>query len=182
MTVATGTAEPVALRDGTTVQVRPIEPTDASALMAFHEGLSLESTRLRFFTPHPFLGAREVERFTSVDHDRREALVAIADDAIVAVARYDGLPDAVTAEVAFVVAEAWRGRGLASELLRRLADLAGQRGVEHLVADTLFENRAMASVFEHSGLPEHHSIEQGVLHFEMELPAPVAPEPQSPVT
>jgi hypothetical protein len=68
------------LADGRVVQVRPIEPTDAAPLVQFHESLSRETTRLRFFTPHPYLSEAEVVRFTTVDHHDREALVALADD------------------------------------------------------------------------------------------------------
>lgn len=163
---------PIVLRDGTTLDVRAIGPDDAAALVEFHERLSIESTRLRFFSPHPTLTAEEVERFTHVDHDRREAVLVLDGPEVVAVARYEGLPDDVAAEVAFVVAEAWQGKGIATELLHRLAELAAGRGYQKLVADTLWENRAMVSVFEQSGLPEHHTIDQGVLHFAMELDVP----------
>lgn len=169
----TGAVERIGLRDGRTVEVRSIDPTDATALVSFHEALSTESTRLRFFAPPPRLGAKEVERFTVVDHDRREALVALHGAEIVAVARYERLPDATVAEVAFVVAETWRSCGLASQLLRRLADLAAARGVQRLIAETLPENRPMATVFQRSGFPEHHSYDQGVLHFEMDLRPPL---------
>jgi len=164
---------PIRFDDGTGLDLRPIEPTDADALVEFHNRLSVESTRLRFFSPHPVLSAGEVERFTHVDHERREALVAFDGDTIVAVARYDGLPDSDIAEVAFVVADGWRGKGLATSLLHVLADLARQRGYHRLVADTLCENRPMAAVFQRSGFPERHTIDQGVLHFAMELDAPV---------
>lgn len=160
------------LEDGSSLAIRSIEPTDADALVAFHSGLSLESTRLRFFSPHPTLTDREIERFTNVDHDRREALVALDGDQIVAVARYDRMPDAGTAEVAFVVAEDWRRRGVATRLLHRLAELATERGMTRLVADTLCENRPMAAVFQHAGFVERHTIDQGVVHYTMELGSP----------
>ena len=166
--------KPIVLDDDTSLEVRPIEPSDGEALVAFHDGLSLESTRLRYFSPHPLLSRREVVRLTTVDHQLREALVVLHGDVIVAVARYEGLPDGVTAEVAFVVAEAWRRRGIATELLQRLAGLARERGMHHLVAETLSENRPMSKVFVDSGIREHHTIETGVLHFDLDLDAPQA--------
>jgi len=161
--------ELVPLRDGTVVVVRPIEPTDAAALVAFHDGLSPESTRLRYFSPHPCLSSTEIHRLTHVDHLHREALVAKDRERIVAVGRYERLPVPGTVEVAFVVAEDWRNRGLASKLFRRLATLAAERGCPRIVADTLGENRAMAAVFLGSGLPEHHTLRDGVAHYEMRV-------------
>ena len=58
----------------------------------FHEGLTDETTRLRFFMLHPHLGQSEVARFTHVDHHDREALVALDGHDIIAVGRYDRLP------------------------------------------------------------------------------------------
>ena len=140
------------LADGRVVQVRPIDPTDAARLVHFHESLSPETTRLRFFTPHPYLSEAEVARFTTVDHHDREALVALADDELIGVARYDREAGSQDAEVAFVVADAWQGSGVASLLLEHLAARARAEGLTSFVADTLPENRRMQRVFIDSGL------------------------------
>src|SRR5690349_12316761 len=91
------------LADGRVVQIRPIEPADAPRLVAFHEALSPETTRYRFFTVHPRLSESELERFTHVDHHSREALIALLDGALVGVARYIQVEGTTEAEVAFVV-------------------------------------------------------------------------------
>ena len=52
------------------------------------------------------------------------------EDVIVAVGRFIRLPDDPgAAEFAIVVGEAWQHRGLATELLRRLAIAASRRGI-----------------------------------------------------
>jgi RimJ/RimL family protein N-acetyltransferase len=156
------------LLDGTCVGIRPIEPSDAADLVAFHDSLSRESTRMRFFTVHPHLSEREVERFTTVDHHDRQALVAVAEGRIVGVGRYDRCgPD--EAEVAFVVADDWHGRGVATVLLDRLARQARQEGISRFVADTLADNQAMRDVFSHWGRIVRTSIASGVVHLELAL-------------
>ncbi|MEJ7584885.1 MAG: hypothetical protein WKF43_12580 [Acidimicrobiales bacterium] len=105
-------ASMVTLRDGSRVAVVPMQPTDSVRLMRFHATLSPETTYSRFFSVHPELSSKELHRFTHVDHHDREAIVALADDEIVAVARFD-LLNATDAEVAFVVADGWQGRGSA---------------------------------------------------------------------
>lgn len=159
----------VALRDGTRLEVRPMHRTDAGRLVRFHHTLSPETIRLRFFTFHPELSPRELDRFTHVDHRDREALVAVVDDEIVAVARYDLQPHGASAEVAMVVADGWQGRGLGTVLFRALVERARAVGIDRFVADTLGDNHRMLKVFNHAGLPIAHRFEDGLVHLTMEL-------------
>jgi GNAT superfamily N-acetyltransferase len=160
---------PVVLRDGSAVRLRPMAAEDAPGLVRFHEALSSETVYLRFFSVHPHLSGPEVHRFTHVDHRDREAIVAIAGDEIVAVARFDRLPDRDEAEVAFVVADRWQGLGLGSALLARLADMARAAGVTRFSAETLPHNRRMLAVFRRSGLPMRTTLEDGVVHAVLDL-------------
>ena len=75
----------VVMTDGGTGHLRPIQPEDAERLVAFHNRLSPETIRYRFFAPHPTLSRAEVEDFTRVDHDQRVALVAVLGSDLVAV-------------------------------------------------------------------------------------------------
>jgi RimJ/RimL family protein N-acetyltransferase len=144
----------VVAADGTPLRLRPIRPEDADALVAFHGRLSSESTYYRFFAVHPRLSPREVDWFTHVDDHDRVALVAVDDDRIVGVGRYDRLPTSTDAEVAFVVEDAYQGRGICTLLMRRLARIAAGDGIERFVAQVLPSNNRMLAVFRHSGLEE----------------------------
>lgn len=134
--------------------VRPISPDDASELNDFHERCSERTHRLRFFSSQAHLPPAMLSLFTNVDHNEREALVAMLDTQIIAVGRYDLVTEDTTdersAEVAFVVADEFQGNGIASDLLGRLADLAQSRSISRFVAETLAENMAMLSVFRKS--------------------------------
>lgn len=141
----------VSWTDGTTCRVRPIRPDDGPRLAAFHHRLSTRSSYLRFFTIHPELSADEIERFTRVDYDGRLALVAEHDGALVAVGRYDRLPDSTEAEVAFVVSDEFQHHGIGTLLLDDLAAAARPRGITTFCASTLAENHTMLGVFLHSG-------------------------------
>lgn len=148
--------------------IRPIGPEDAERLVAFHEALDAESQYRRFFTSHPHLTDEEVQRFTHVDHDRREALIVVEGERIVAVGRYDRLDDeAGAAEVAFVTALDHRHEGLATELLHRLADHARARGVGTLLGETLGTNTAMRRVFAHAGYPVTSTFTDGIAETRM---------------
>lgn len=169
--------ETVTLLDGTDVRIRAMEPDDADRLLRFHATLSANTTHLRYFSVHPRLTDAEVERFTHVDHLRREALVAQVDDEIIAVGRFDRLGAEPDAEVAFVVSDVWQGHGLGTILLARLARRARAVGIHRLVADTLPHNRSMLDVFRHAGLPMRSSFDAdgGVIHVVLDLEGAPAP-------
>lgn len=162
-------AADVVTADGGTVHVRPITPADADALVAFHEQLSPRTIHFRFFSPRPKLSPREVERFTTVDHDDRVALVAELGDVVVAVARYDRLPGTSSAEVAFVVSDHHQGRGLGTLLLEHLAAAARERGITRFFADTLPDNRRMIGVFRDAGWVTSAKLEDGVVRIEFAI-------------
>lgn len=160
------------LRNGRRVFVRSVRPSDAGALVSFHESLSDESKRLRFFTPHPSLTESELVHFTTVDHENREALVALSLGRIVAVGRFDRTGEH-SAEVAFAVADEWQSFGLATQLLDRLGDLAGEQHVTHLEAEVMGENHKMLQVFAHWAPSKTLRFDHGVVHVDMPLPGGV---------
>jgi acetyl coenzyme A synthetase (ADP forming)-like protein len=142
----------VALRDGSTLRVRPVAAADAPAMRAFFEALSLESLGLRFF------GVPSVDWVTKwavdVDYADRYALVATTgpEQAIVGHGAYIRI-DAERAEVAFVVADRWQGQGIATIMLGQLAAAAQQHGISVFTAEVLPRNHRMIDVFRNSGFP-----------------------------
>ncbi len=63
--------------------------------------------------------------------------------AIVAVARYIANQDNESAEFAVVVADAWHGRGLATQLMVKLIASARKKGLRRLVGTVLRTNQNM---------------------------------------
>jgi GNAT superfamily N-acetyltransferase len=161
--------ERVRLHTGEAIELHPMQPDDAAALVDFHHRLSRETTYRRFFSPHPELSAKELDRFTHVDHLDREAIVATMGERIVGVGRYDRRPGDAEAEVAFVVADAWQRHGIGAILLERLIRLARSRGIERLTAETLPVNAPMLATFRASGLPMATSLRDGVVHVVLDL-------------
>ncbi|MEV4760222.1 GNAT family N-acetyltransferase [Micromonospora sp. NPDC049559] len=166
----------VLLSDGTTVQLRPIRPADAPAIVAMHARFSERTRYLRYFSPYPRIPERDLRRFVTVDHRDREAFVAVAADRILAVGRYERLgPGAPEAEVAFVVEDAHQGRGIGSVLLEHLAAAARQEGIDRFVAEVLPANAAMLRVFADFGYRVQRRYADGVVH----LSFPIAPTEES---
>ncbi|WP_327022115.1 bifunctional acetate--CoA ligase family protein/GNAT family N-acetyltransferase [Micromonospora sp. NBC_01739] len=162
----------VLLSDGATVQLRPIQPSDAPAIVAMHARFSERTRYLRYFSPYPRIPERDLQRFVNVDHVDREAFVVLAGERIVAVGRYERLgPAAPDAEVAFVVEDAYQGRGIGSVLLEHLADAARRAGIVNFVAEVLPANGAMLRVFADFGYQVQQQFADGVVH----LTFPIAP-------
>lgn len=152
----------IALRDGSAAHLRPILPTDADALQAFHTAQSEHSRYLRFFAPMPQLSPRDLERFTVVDHHDRVALVVFQGDRIVAVGRFDRVAPG-EAEVAFNVSDREQGKGLGSVLLEHLAAAGREVGIRTFVAEVLPQNARMLSVFTDAGFDVRRHYEDGIV-------------------
>ncbi|MCB1266786.1 MAG: GNAT family N-acetyltransferase [Microthrixaceae bacterium] len=159
----------VVLRDGHTVRMRSIRPDDAGLITRFHERQSPESIYFRFFSPRPRLSERELEHFTRVDHRDRVAFVALLDDELVGVARYERYEGTDTAEVAFFVDDRHHGRGLATVMLEYLAAAARENGITRFRATTLPNNRKMLKVFASAGYEVASQLDDGIIDVAFDL-------------
>ncbi|WP_372697842.1 GNAT family N-acetyltransferase [Arthrobacter sp. JSM 101049] len=159
----------VVLRDGSTAHLRPIGPSDAEALQRFHTGQSETSIYLRFFTFKSKLTARELARFTQVDHVNRVAMIVLRGTGIIGVGRYDRLDDPAEAEVAFNIADNTQGKGAGSILLEHLAAAARENGIERFSAEVLPENRKMLTVFAEAGYEVKRKFDDGVVMLEFPI-------------
>lgn len=159
----------VVLRDGGTAHLRPIRPSDAAALQAFHMSQSESSIYLRFFSYKARLSDAELKRFTEVDYRDRVALVITIGDELIGVGRYDRLGDPTEAEVAFNISDRHQGRGIGSILLEHLAAAARECGIRRFTAEVLPENRKMLAVFAEAGYALDRRFDDGVVSVEFEI-------------
>jgi acetyl coenzyme A synthetase (ADP forming)-like protein len=166
----------VALRDGTTVHVRPASPGDAPELQSLFQRLSADSLYLRFFSAAIDM-PRMVHWAADVDYERRDGLVAVTGPAerIVAHAGWERERDRPErAEIALVIDDEFQGRGLGTILLGQLAESARALGVELFVAEVLSGNHQMIQVFRDSGFAVRTRVLPGVLL--VEIPTLLTPD------
>lgn len=172
---------PLPLHDGSVIHVRAIRPDDDERLRAFHRHLSPDAIMFRFFHLLPELPAEDAEHFTHVDYVNRMALLATTStstgtdtgmaEEILGVVRYERLED-TTAEVAFVVADAWQGHGIATALLHRLAAYARAKGITTFIAITMGSNARMIEVLRNSGFPLTTQYSEGTLEVHLDITKP----------
>ncbi len=157
----------VALRDGSTVRIRPVRAEDLDGLRELLGAMSDDSRWLRFLS-----GGVNLERAARSAAEPRDGfglvVTAGAPEQIVAHAEY-AREAGDRAEVAFEVADAWHGRGIATILLAHLAGAAERQGVATFVAYVHPSNHRMVGVFRESGFPVEVRAEAGELF--VELPA-----------
>lgn len=157
------------LRDERRVRCRPIEPSDAAALVALHERMSADSRYLRFFTCHRHLQPEEVEHWTGVDYDKRYGLVALDGDQLIARACYEGEKGQVSADVAFYVDDTYHGQGIATQLLYGLAAAARRHGIRRFTATTMWRNAKMLAVFRDAGYPKRTRRDGALLSIDLDI-------------
>jgi len=136
-----------------------------------HRRCSPATLRRRYFTAgqpsRPLLA-----RLAGTSAGGRSLIAATADGQVVAVANLvTAPPDHDTAEVAFLVADAWQGRGLGTALARRIAGMASSLGVTELRAYALAANAELPQMLRRAG----YDITSRVNGTMLELRAPCPP-------
>ena len=166
--VLTALDREVTLRDGVRVRVRPIRPQDETGLVDLYGRLSAHTAYQRFFSAMRRLPPDWAHFLANVDHRQRFALVAEPPDGggLIAVARYEPAQDPGVVEMAFVVQDAWQGRGLGTLLLGDLLEAARANGLERFTAWVLADNRRMLDLLARFTDITDRAIEQGVCRLE----------------
>jgi acyl-CoA hydrolase len=135
--------------------LRPLAPADERKLQEFFYSHNKETLIMRY-NHHITQMTREKScNLVSVNQHVDLALCFTRRDylgeAIQAVARYYYIESINSGEVAFVIKESLRGRGMATTLLGEMIAIAKIRKLDSLVACVRRDNSSMLKVFERSG-------------------------------
>jgi len=156
-----------------TLATRPVRSDDGPRFCRLWDRLSPDTVYRRFHAPlhSPPPGA---QRLVEVDHDVREALVAVVGPDVVGVARYDRSPaDPTTAEIAVLVEDAWQGVGVGRQLVQELTQLAGRRGVRTFTATVQPDNDRVVGLIRRLLPGSRFTRAYDVLEVESPLASPV---------
>jgi acetyltransferase len=170
--------QPWTLPDGTPVTLRPIRPEDELLMVKFHETLSDRSVYLRWLHMLGLSQRIAHERLIGVcfiDYDREMAIVAdypnpqTEQDEIIGVGRLVKDRGANEAEFALLIGDQFQGKGLGTELLRRLIQVGRDEKLQRITGDILAENRGMQNVCKKLGFRLWYSLEDHLMKAELEL-------------
>jgi len=157
--------------NGRPIRIRAVTEADRSNLDELVDRASDRSIYLRFFHvdragAHLFVN-RVIARTAAGES---QALVAIADRRVVALAGYEPL-DARSAEVALLIDDDHQHLGIGTLLFEHLASLARQDGIDEFVAEVLLENAGMIRVLRDSGFEVTYTSDHGEGEFRCRLTA-----------
>jgi acetyltransferase len=162
--------------DGQQITLRPIRPDDEPMVVQFHNTISEQSVHFRYF------GALSLSRRTAherlirmcfIDYDRELALVAVrrqpenSRSEIIAVGRLVKLHGTQDAEIAVLVSDPFQGKGLGTELVRQLLQIAPREGVRRIIAEMLAENQLMQQVCRTLGFRLQQESEDHIVKAEL---------------
>jgi GNAT superfamily N-acetyltransferase len=158
----------VTLLDGVVVRLRRLKKSDLDAVIALHRRLDDREQYFRFFIVHPPYLENVAEKL--VERSAMQyAVGAFEDDALIGVANYVRSEDPAAAELAVAVAHHNHSRGVATALLRRLADAARRKGIQYFTADILADNSLMLKVLRDPGWRCTKRFDGAVLHVRIDV-------------
>ncbi len=160
-------------KDGTKLLVRPIEPTDEEMLSDMFYDLSDQTIINRFFSMLKSMPHRRLQEFCVIDYEDEMSLVVLhgkrPKQKMVGVGSYHMNPSTKRAEIAFLVADDWQGRGIGTYMMKELVKIARAKRIRGLTAEVLRDNVAMIALMHKAGVTPRSSIVNGSYLFTMDL-------------
>jgi protein lysine acetyltransferase len=162
---------PVRVRDGTLLLLRPVLPGDDLRTVRGHVQFSSETLYRRFMSAR-VPSAALMHYLAEVDYVNHFVWVMTDGSAPVADARFvRDDDDSAVAEIAFLVADAYQGRGIGSFLISALSVAARVGGVEKFTARMLSDNVPMRAIMDHHGAVWQRE-DIGVITTVIDVPGP----------
>lgn len=147
----------ITLKNNLKVVLRPVKPTDETAMKDLFYSFSEDTIYHRFFGILKSMPHSRLQYFVNVDYEDRMGIAAIVgepeSEQIVALATYDLEKSTNMAEVAIVIHDDWQNLGLGTHLLGYLARVARERGISGFTAEVLADNPRAMKILHKIGYP-----------------------------
>jgi len=150
-------------KGGIQVLFRPVKISDEPLLKDFFYSLSDNDLYRRFISMRKDMPHERLQQFTIVDYSKEMVILAVLEkdkkEQIVGIGQYFLDENVHSAEAAFVVRDAYKNKGVGTELLTYLTVLAKRNGIVGFTATVLIENVPMLRVFEKMGFDIQKKME-----------------------
>ncbi len=160
-------------KTGLAMLLRPVKISDEPALKDFFYSLSDQSMYRRFMTPRRDMPHERLQEFVAIDYGREMVILGCLDEGarspVVGLAEYYIEEDGLTANVAFAVTDNYQNKGVGTELLTHLTQIARRQGLHGFTAEVLRENEAMLRVFEKMKFPVEMTTSGDVYRLKISL-------------
>ena len=171
----------VSIANGRRVTIRPMLPQDFELQLEFFRSLSARARYSRFMCSFNELPDAVAKRLGKIDYSSHLALLAEVfedgSETMVGEARFViDEHDPATCEFAIAVADNWQRCGIGRALLAQLEREAAASGIRRMLADTLYDNKAMRGLAASSGYAIGANREDArLVKLEKQLSARTAP-------
>lgn len=156
-----GVLADLAMRDGSSAEVRVLRPGDSTALESFVDGLSEDSIYYRFLT----LGISKATLVSELSpRPGCLSLIAVVNERIVGLSSYCR-SGTETAEVGLLIADDFQGKGLGTGLTERIARAANEDGVSMFEAVIDWNNTRMIELVRNLGFPTSERVEPELIRI-----------------
>lgn len=152
--------------------LRPVRIDDEPLLKDFFYSLSDKTMYRRFASARRDMPHERLQDFVAIDYTKEMVVLAVLQEperqeTVVGLGQYSLDPAEMFANVALVVRDDYQGRGVGTQLLQYLTELARKRGLRGFTADVLDENRAMLHLFEKAGFDIQRRSSMGTQELRM---------------
>ncbi len=161
------------LHDGPEINFRVIKSIDEDKIRNLFYNLREEDIYYRFMCALKTLPHSKAQSLVVLDYEEKFAIAGYvgdeSDEEFIGVARW--LLDRATnmAEVAFIVHPDWQKKGIGVFMLKKLIDVAKEKGISGFNAEVLAANRKMLNVFYKSGFNIQSQLDDGVYYLQFRI-------------
>ena len=157
---------------GVPIRLRPVRISDEPALKDFFYSLSDKSIYRRFISQRKDMPHERLQAFVVIDYTKEMVILVELQheeghSEIVGVGQFGIDETTHSGEVALVVRDDYQGKGVGTELLSYLTDLARSEGLLGFTAEVLVENTPMLRLFEKMGFDIERRTAEGVYELRM---------------
>lgn len=165
--------ETFSLKVGDALSVRAIKGEDEPALKTFHENLTSETLRYRFFTSRRHFRHSEMAKFAQIDYQQEMVFIALNKHGeILGEVRTWTDADQVQAEFSVLVGDKAQGIGLGRILMNKMIDYCKQQGTMEMMGVVLADNRPMLALAKKLGFEVLRTAEADVVEIVLPMNAP----------
>jgi RimJ/RimL family protein N-acetyltransferase len=155
------------------ITVRPVKPTDERKIQELYYSLDEKDRYYRFFTQVKQFPHKRIQNMITIDYSTSMLLVGETQDEekkLIALSGFFKTKNPSEAEIAIVVHEEWRNKGIAKYFLNFLVEIGRELGYKIFSGTVLKENSAMLHILKNLNYPfSVENIEGNTLEFSLDI-------------
>lgn len=126
------------LPEGINIILRPVQSDDADLIQDFFRHLSSETKHSHFSENFRELSKKLLNKLTHIDYDHEMVLIAThinnGKETMIGMAQYAATLNHDECEVLVIIADEWHNKGIATQLMNLIIDVAKEKDIKKMIA------------------------------------------------